>query len=61
MTEIHFVVEEAQEGCYIARAMGESIFTEADTLPELHRMIQDATRCHFDVEPKFGEILTERD
>ncbi len=33
---------------YTARALGESVFTEADTLPELHKMIQDAVRCHFD-------------
>ena len=30
MTELVFVVEEAPEGGYTARAVGESIFTEAD-------------------------------
>jgi hypothetical protein len=29
--EIIFLVEEATEGGYIAQALGESIFTEADT------------------------------
>lgn len=48
MTDIHFIVEEAPEGGYVARAVGEGIFTEADTLPELHTMLRDAVRCHFD-------------
>lgn len=46
--EIIFVVEEAPEGGYQARALGSPIFTEADTLDELKRMAQDAVRCHFD-------------
>ncbi len=48
MSEIIFVVEEAAEGGYTARALGTSIFTEADTLPQLHDEIRDAVRCHFD-------------
>ena len=48
MNEILFLVEQAPEGGYVARALGESIFTEADTLPELRKMIQDAVHCHFD-------------
>ena len=48
MSEIVFVVEEAPEGGFIARAVGESIFTEADSLAELHERARDAVRCHFD-------------
>ena len=48
MTELIFLVEEAPEGGFTARALGESIFTEADTVPELHEMIRDAVACHFD-------------
>ncbi len=48
MTEIVFVVDEAPEGGYTARALGESIVTEADSLAELRTMVQDAVRCHFD-------------
>lgn len=48
MSEILVLVEQAPEGGYTARALGESIFTEADTLPELRQMIQDAVHCHFD-------------
>ncbi len=47
MNEVIFVVEEAAEGGYTARALGEGIFTEADTLPELREMVRDAVRCHF--------------
>ena len=32
----------------IPRALGESIFTEADDLDGLREMIRDAVRCHFD-------------
>lgn len=48
MTEIHFLVEEAPEGGFVARAMGADIFTEADDLQALHMQVRDAVRCHFD-------------
>jgi dephospho-CoA kinase len=48
MEEIIFLVEEAPEGGYNARALGEGIFTEADDLEELNRNVRDAVRCHFD-------------
>ena len=48
MNEIIFHVQQAEEGGYVARALGESIFTEADTLAALRLAIQDAVRCHFD-------------
>jgi len=48
MNEIVFLVEEAPEGGYMARALGESIFTEADTLPHLHDAVRDAVHCHFE-------------
>jgi len=48
MNEIIFMVEEAPEGGYTARALGESIFTEADTREELQSQVRDAVRCHFE-------------
>ncbi len=48
--EIIFLVEEAEEGGYIARALGHSIFTEAEDIEELKKMIVDAVKCHFDEE-----------
>jgi hypothetical protein len=47
-SEIIFTVSESPEGGYEARALGHSIFTQADTLEELRTMVQDAVRCHFD-------------
>ena len=48
MTEILFIVEEAAEGGYTARAVGPSIFTEADDLDQLREAVRDAVRCHFE-------------
>lgn len=48
MNEIIFLVEESAEGGYTARALGESIFTEADSIAELREMIRDAVLYHFD-------------
>ena len=56
MNEILFVVEDAPEGGLIARALGESIFTEADDLESLHRQVRDAAHCHFD-EGKVPQIF----
>ncbi|MDR4468232.1 MAG: 2-oxoisovalerate dehydrogenase [Nitrospira sp.] len=48
MHEVIFVVEEAPEGGYVARALGLSIYTEADSLTELPDKVRDAVRCHFE-------------
>ncbi len=48
MEELIFLIEDAPEGGYSARALGVSIFTEADDLPSLRDQVRDAVRCHFD-------------
>ncbi|MFN7804504.1 MAG: type II toxin-antitoxin system HicB family antitoxin [Planctomycetaceae bacterium] len=48
MCEILFVVEEADDGGYCARAVGHSIFTEADSLEELRQAVREAVDCHFE-------------
>ena len=48
MSEIIFVVEQAPEGGLTARALGASIFTQAESIEELHGRVRDAVRCHFD-------------
>jgi hypothetical protein len=48
MNELIFIVEEAAEGGFTARALGASIFTEADDCNGLQANIRDAVRCHFD-------------
>jgi predicted RNase H-like HicB family nuclease len=50
MSELIILVEEAAEGGYTARALGESIFTEADTIEELKSQIRDAISCHYEKE-----------
>ena len=46
-SEIIFVIEEALEGGYTARALGASIFTEGETLLEVKANIKEAIACHF--------------
>ncbi len=55
--EIIFLVEESLEGGYIAQALGESIFTEADTLEELKIQVKDAVNCHFINEEMRPQII----
>ncbi len=48
MSKIIFLVEDAGEGGLVARALGHSIFTEADSYEELRDSVRDAVQCHFD-------------
>lgn len=52
MNEVIFLVEEAPEGGYTARALGEAIFTEAETLDELRANVREAVECHFDADSR---------
>ncbi len=57
MTEIIFLVEESAEGGYEARALGESIFTDGDTIDELKENIREAIQCHFEQDaPKIVRL-----
>lgn len=46
--EVIFLVEEAPEGGYTARALRHSIFTEGENLDEIRAAVRDAVRCHFE-------------
>lgn len=48
MDKLIFIVEEAEEGGYNARANSESIYTQGDTIEELKVNVCDAVQCHFD-------------
>lgn len=48
MSEIVFLVEDAAEGGFLARALGHSIFTEADTYAELRDQVRAAVHLHFE-------------
>jgi hypothetical protein len=63
MSEIIFVVEHAPEGGFAARALGESIHTQAETIDELHARVRDAVHCHFDTGhvPKMIRLHFVRD
>jgi hypothetical protein len=52
MNEIIFLVEDADEGGFTARALGEAIFTDGNDLDDLRKNIRDAVSCHFDPETK---------
>jgi hypothetical protein len=61
--EIVFLVEEAPEGGYTAKAVGHCICTEADSIARLKKRVREATRCHFDAEelPRSIRLRTVRD
>ena len=64
MTEIVFLIEDDVDGGYIARALGESIFTQADDIENLKEILRDAVRCHFpneQVRPKVIRLHIVRD
>ena len=50
--ELIFEIREAPEGGYTARALGESIFAEADDWPMLESEIRDAVECHYGAEER---------
>ena len=48
MEEMIFMVENAPEGGFTAKALGESIFTEAENMEDLRMQVRDAVKCHFE-------------
>jgi len=48
----HIHRERAARGGYTAEALGQSIFTVAETLEELNEMVRDAVMCHFEEESR---------
>ncbi|NBW38968.1 MAG: 2-oxoisovalerate dehydrogenase [Cytophagia bacterium] len=62
MEEIIFLVEESPEGGLTAKALGFSIFTEADSIEDLQEKIKDAIRCHFDEQkPRLVRLHVVKD
>jgi hypothetical protein len=55
-SEIIFLVEESAEGGFEAKALSAPIFTEADSVDELKKMVRDAVDCHFNDGEKPGVI-----
>ncbi len=48
MSEIIFLIEDAEDGGFIAKGLNHGIYTDAETVDELRENIRDAVRCHFD-------------
>jgi predicted RNase H-like HicB family nuclease len=46
--ELIFEVREAEEGGYVARALGHAIFTEAETWEALRENVLEAANLHFE-------------
>ena len=63
MNEIIFIIEESKEGGFEARALGYSIFTEADDIASLKKEIKDAVSCHFEKDdmPKLIRLHMVKD
>jgi hypothetical protein len=57
MTEIIFLVADDPEGGYTARAIGESIFTQADSFKDLREYVRDAVHCHFEDEQTRPKLI----
>jgi predicted RNase H-like HicB family nuclease len=59
-SEIIFEVREDEaDGGYIARTLGHSIFTEADTLEELRRNVREAADCYFDNQAAERDLVLQ--
>lgn len=63
MSEIILIVEESKDGAYEARALGYSIYTEADDMDSLRKAVKVAVMCHFDKEntPKIIRLHLVKD
>jgi hypothetical protein len=62
--ELIFEVRDAEEGGYCARALGHSIFTEAETWEELRANVLEAASVHFEdaeVQPRLVQLHYVKD
>lgn len=55
--EVIFEIRDAEEGGYYARALGHSIFTEADTWDELRKNVLEAVSLHFEGDANRPRIV----
>ena len=57
MSEIIFLVEDDEEGGFIAKTLSASIYTQADTIEELRVNIKDAVSCHFENNTNHSKLV----
>jgi hypothetical protein len=55
--ELIFEVREAEEGGYVARALGQAIFTEAENWAELRKNVLEVTSLHFEDAPAKPKLI----
>jgi hypothetical protein len=55
--ELIFEVRDADEGGFWARALGHSIFTEAETWDQLRANVLEATSLHFEDSPQQPRLV----
>lgn len=48
MTSVTFIIDEIFTGGFIAKAMGVSILTEAESYEQIKEKIKKAVHCHFE-------------
>ncbi len=48
MEKVIFWVEESKEGGFVAKGLGVTIFTQAETREALRDMVKDTVQCHYD-------------
>ena len=47
MKELIFLIEESEDGGYYAKALGELIITQGESIEKLKTNIIDAVKCYF--------------
>ena len=57
MSEIVFLIEEDPDGGLTARALGQSIFTQAEDMDALKDAVRDAVLCHFADEESRPRVI----
>lgn len=57
MREIIFLIEDADDGGFIAKGLDYGIYTDADTVEELRENIRDAVNCHFDENEEKPKVI----
>ena len=55
--ELILEVRDAEEIGYVARALGQAIFTEAETWQELRNNVLEATSLHFEDAPEKPKLI----
>jgi predicted RNase H-like HicB family nuclease len=61
MTQVVFEVRDSEDGGYIARALGQSIHTQGDSLEEIRSNVREAVACHFDSPPAIIRLIFVRE